>query len=93
MSENVRAHLIISGRVQGVCFRAEAEQEATRRGLTGWVRNTETGRVETVLEGERASVEAMIAWCRRGPPAARVTEVQVDWEPFRGDIPDFRIAR
>ena len=93
MSENVRAHLIISGRVQGVCFRAEAEREATDRGLTGWVRHTETGKVEAVFEGERQAVERMIGWCRQGPPAARVAEVGIEWEPYRGDIPDFRIAR
>lgn len=90
--EKVRAHLLISGRVQGVCFRAATEEEASARHLTGWVRNTPEGRVEVILEGEKSAVEAMTAWCRQGPPAARVREVQIEWEPYRGDIPDFRIV-
>ena len=69
----VRKHVLIEGRVQGVAFRAYTEQEARRRGLGGWVRNLADGRVEAVFEGEEAEVEAMIAWCREGPPAARVT--------------------
>ncbi len=90
--EKVRAHILISGRVQGVCFRAATEEEAKLRGMTGWVRNTEDGRVEATFEGDRTDVEAMIEWCRRGPPAARVTDLQVGFEPYRGSFPDFRIS-
>ena len=93
MSQTVRAHLLISGRVQGVCFRAATEAEATARGLTGWVRNTDRGAVEAVLEGEKEKVETMIAWCRQGPPAARVAEVKLEWEPTKGDMNDFRVTR
>ncbi len=81
----VRARVMISGKVQGVFFRASAEDEARSRGLAGWVRNTPDGQVEGVFEGERAAVETMIAWCRRGPPAARVTGVAVTWEGPRGE--------
>lgn len=81
----VRARVMISGKVQGVFFRASAEDEARSRGLAGWVRNTPDGQVEGVFEGERAAVEAMIAWCHRGPPAARVTSVTVTWEEPRGE--------
>jgi len=76
----VRAHVWIAGRVQGVAFRAYTVDEASVRGITGWVGNIPDGRVEAVFEGERAVVEAMIAWCRRGPPAARVSSVEVIWE-------------
>lgn len=83
--ERVRAHVWIVGRVQGVAFRACTVDEASVRGVTGWVRNTRDGRVEAVFEGERAVVEAMIAWCRKGPPAARVSSVEVVWEEPRGE--------
>lgn len=81
----VRARVLISGRVQGVYFRGTTEDEARSRGLAGWVRNTPGGEVEAVFEGEREAVEAMVAWCHRGPPAARVTEVVVSWEEPRGE--------
>ena len=63
----------VEGRVQGVWFRAWTVQEATRRGLAGWVRNCHDGAVEAVFAGPRIDVEDMIAACRRGPPAAQVT--------------------
>jgi len=68
------------------------EQEATARKLTGWVRNLPTGQVEAVIEGDKALVEEMIQWCHQGPPAARVTKVETDWQPYRGDFPDFRVV-
>ncbi len=93
MSEPTRVHLLISGLVQGVCFRACTEEEANRLGLTGWVRNTPDGKVEAVFEGEKNRVEEMVAWCRHGPPAARVKEVKRESAPYKGNIPDFRVAR
>ena len=83
--EHVRAHVWISGRVQGVFFRACTVDEAVASGVNGWVRNSSDGRVEAVLEGERSAVEAMIAWCRKGPPAARVSSVEVVWEEPKGE--------
>jgi acylphosphatase len=82
----VRAHVWIAGRVQGVAFRAYTIDEASARGVTGWVGNIPDGRVEAVFEGERAVVEAMIAWCRKGPPAARVSSVEVTWEEPTGEV-------
>ncbi|MBI4381484.1 MAG: acylphosphatase [candidate division NC10 bacterium] len=82
----VRAHVWIAGRVQGVAFRAYTVDEASVRGVTGWVGNIPDGRVEAVFEGERAVVEAMIAWCRKGPPAARVSSVEVIWEEPMGEV-------
>jgi acylphosphatase len=78
--ERVRAHVWVSGRVQGVYYRAYAEDEASFRGVAGWVRNLPDGRVEAVFEGPRAAVEAMIQWAYRGSPAADVTGVEVAWE-------------
>ncbi|MBI2562373.1 MAG: acylphosphatase [candidate division NC10 bacterium] len=83
--DRVRAHVWVSGRVQGVCFRAYAEDEAAFRKVDGWIRNASDGRVEAVFEGDRPSVEAMIRWCHRGSPASRVTGVEVAWETPRGE--------
>lgn len=83
---------MIAGRVQGVCFRMHTEKEASQRGLSGWVRNLPSGQVEALFEGIRDSVESMIDWCRQGPPAARVSSVEVFWEDYHGDFSDFRIV-
>jgi acylphosphatase len=82
----VRAHVFVSGRVQGVFYRAEARDHARTRRLGGWVRNRSDGRVEAVFEGARPQVESMIDWCRKGPPLARVTSVEVSWESPVGQI-------
>lgn len=80
---NVRAHILISGVVQGVFFRSETRREAKRRNVTGWVRNQPDGRVEAVLEGDEAAVNAVVAFCREGPLQARVAFVEVTWEAYR----------
>ena len=91
--QRVRAHVVISGRVQGVAFRQSAAHEAERIGdLCGWVKNVPTGEVEAVVEGERMRVERLLAWMRRGPRLARVDEVRVSWEPGRGDLRPFDVA-
>jgi acylphosphatase len=74
----VTRKLRVRGRVQGVGYRYALQEEAERLGVTGWVRNRSDGSVEALLEGEAHAVEAVIAWARRGPPAARVVEVRVD---------------
>jgi len=63
-----RVHVFVTGRVQGVFFRAETKSKADSLNLTGWVRNLPDGRVETVFEGEKERVDTMIEWCRQGPP-------------------------
>jgi acylphosphatase len=78
-SGQTRLHLIVSGRVQGVCFRQATIDEARGLGLTGWVRNRPDGRVEIVAEGRRANLEMLLAWANRGPPAARVDQVEASW--------------
>lgn len=77
MSARICRHLLIRGRVQGVCYRASAQEVALREGLGGWVRNRRDGTVEAVVEGPPAKVEAFVAWARVGPPAARVDAVEV----------------
>jgi len=93
MSEPARAHLVVTGMVQGVAYRASACSEAERLGLSGWVRNLPDGGVEALAEGPRARVEALVAWCWRGPPLARVSDVAVTWSAAQGDLSGFRIAR
>lgn len=70
-------HLVISGRVQGVGFRYSMAEEAERLGATGWVRNRRDGTVEAVVDGAADAVDALVAWVRRGPPSARVTDVRI----------------
>ena len=70
---------VIRGRVQGVSFRWYTREEAERLGLNGWVRNLADGSVELWAEGERPALEALLAWCGKGPPAARVSGVEVEW--------------
>lgn len=91
MTEMVRAHILISGRVQGVFFRSTMKEVADELGLKGWVRNLPDGRVEAVVEGPKDKVEELIRWCRRGPPLARVKEVAVRWQEYKGEFKDFRI--
>jgi acylphosphatase len=73
----VAKHLTISGRVQGVGYRASMIDEARRLGVSGWVRNRRDGTVEAVVAGTPDAVAAIVAWARRGPPGARVTDVAV----------------
>lgn len=87
-----RYHLWISGRVQGVFFRANTWNQARSLGLAGWVRNLPDGRVETVFEGEELDAEAMLRWCRQGTPPARVANVEVIEEAATGEMADFEIA-
>ena len=86
-----RAHVFVSGRVQGVFFRSETRYEAKRRKVVGWVRNTSDGRVEAVFEGEKEDVEKVIDFCRRGPSGARVMKIDVRWEDYIGEFKDFKV--
>jgi len=85
------AHVFISGRVQGVFFRVETRREAIKRDVVGWVQNTSDGRVEAVFEGEKEDVKEMVDFCRRGPPSAHVTDVDVQWGNYSGAFEGFRI--
>jgi len=86
-----RAHAYVSGRVQGVFFRSTVADLAESLGVAGWVRNLSDGRVETLLEGERSSVEKVVEFCRRGPSGAHVRDLDVKWEDWKGEFSDFKI--
>jgi len=90
--DNIRAHLIIEGRVQGVWFRDSTRNEATRLNLTGWVKNRFDGSVELIAEGTREEVKKLIEWCHHGPPGARVTMVHEIKEDYTGEFDSFRIS-
>lgn len=80
-----RAHVFVSGRVQGVFFRMETRDRARSRRVKGWVRNLPDGRLEAVFEGPKEGVESMIRWCHEGPPLALIEKVEVSWEELRGE--------
>jgi acylphosphatase len=86
-----RVHILVSGRVQGVFFRAHTQDYANSLGIKGWVRNTRDGRVEIVAEGEKERLEKFILWCRQGPPGSRVDNVETEWEQATGEFKEFRI--
>lgn len=87
-----RAHIVVSGSVQGVFYRANAHAKATSLGLSGWVRNLANGNVEVVAEGEKEKVRRLVEWCTNGgPPAARVKHVSVDWQAPTGGEGGFSI--
>lgn len=86
-----RAHIWVSGWVQGVFFRAHTKDMAVSLGLKGWVRNLRDGRVEGVFEGEEEALEQMLSWSRKGPSSARVDDVEVEWEEPTGEFGDFSI--
>ena len=72
-------HLIVSGRLQGVWFRAGTREQALELGLCGWAKNCSDGTVEIHAEGDKKTLEQFITWCRKGPPAARVSALEVEW--------------
>ena len=86
---DVCARVLVSGRVQGVFFRYSCAREAAAAGLRGTVRNLPDGRVEAVFQGATHAVQRLISWCHDGPPAARVADVTVSWEPLDDGLPDF----
>jgi acylphosphatase len=84
-----RVRAIVTGRVQGVAYRASTVYEARGHGLTGWVRNLPDGSVELEAQGDDGGVAALLAWCAHGPPAARVTEVNTEDRPLIANERDF----
>jgi acylphosphatase len=91
MADYARAHVIVSGRVQGVYYRAGTRDEAMRRGLAGWVKNLSDGKVEAVFEGPKDKVGGMLQWCAEGPPGAEVTDVDAKWEEYKCEFRGFNI--
>ena len=89
----VRAHVIISGRVQGVYFRGNIKEKAQSMGIRGWARNLTNGNVEAVFEGETEDVRRMVSWCQEGPPAARVDDVKTEWATPTRELSGFGLRR
>jgi len=87
-----RIRAIVSGRVQGVSYRASTAHEARRLGLVGWVKNNRDGTVELEAEGPEDAVTTLLAWCKVGPPAAMVTNVAVEERPTGGGDHEFAIT-
>ncbi len=87
----VRAHIFVSGRVQGVFFRSEVRYKAKKYGVNGWVRNLRNGKVEFLFEGMEDSVKELVEFCRQGSRGAKVTHVEVKWERYAGEFEDFKI--
>ena len=89
--EKVGAHIIVSGRVQGVAYRYYAREVAEQLGIKGWIKNLINGDVELIVEGFQQTVEKMIEWCKEGPRLAIVENIEVDWLPYSGEFNQFHI--
>jgi len=91
MGEVARVHMIISGRVQGVFFRANTKSKAQSLNLSGWVKNLSDGSVEVVAEGPHDILADFVRWCHRGPAAATVDGIDIEWELATGELTQFGI--
>jgi len=89
--EEIRAHIFVSGKVQGVYFRENTRKKANEFGVFGWVKNLTDGRVEVILEGNKEKVEQVIKWLKRGPLFAKVNNVEIDWEESKKEFNNFEI--
>jgi acylphosphatase len=87
----VRAHVFVSGRVQGVFFRSEMMYEAKKHDVKGWVRNLPDDRVEAVFEGEEKSIEQLVEFCKHGPFGAIVMNVKITWGAYSDEYENFEI--
>jgi acylphosphatase len=87
-----RAHIYVTGMVQGVFYRSFVRSRARIAGLKGWIKNTMDGCVEIVFEGETEDIMNMIDDCRRGPKHAQVTDLRVEWEKHTGEFSSFEIT-
>ncbi len=87
----IRAHIFVSGRVQGVGFRLEMRWRTRKLGLYGFVQNLSDGRVEAVLEGEKGKVEKLIEWAERGPFLAKVDNIEIKEEDYKGEFGSFEV--
>jgi len=91
--EITRVHMRVSGRVQGVGFRAHVEYYGLQIGVTGWARNVGQDSVETIAEGTRLQIDKFIAMVKQGPRASRVDEARVEYEPVTGEFTGFGVRR
>lgn len=86
-----RVHIFVSGLVQGVNFRYYTREMAKKLGVLGWVKNLRDGRVEVMMEGEEEKVQKMIDWLKKGPPLARVENLEIEFQDFQNEFSDFDI--
>ncbi len=91
MTEKTRVHIFVSGRVQGVFFRASTKKKAKKFGLTGWVGNLFDGRVEIVIEGEKSKTNKIIEWLKKGPFLAKVKNIEIKNEEYKDEFNNFEI--
>jgi len=91
MAEKIRLHATVRGYVQGVSFRYYTLKQANNLGVVGWVRNLWDGDVEVVAEGTRTALEQLLTWLHRGPPAAEVHSVDIEWETPTGQFREFEV--
>ena len=91
MTAKVRAHILVTGKVQGVYYRQNTMETAKAHGVAGWVRNLPDGRVEAVLEGDESGVKNVIEWCKVGPPKAQVEKVDTKFESYTGKVSEFTV--
>ena len=92
MSDKIRSHVVIAGKVQGVCFRMETKRVAESYNVSGWVRNNRNGTVEAIFEGEKDDVASVIEWCKKGPSHSKVSRVDIAEENYTGDFCGFNIT-
>ena len=86
-----RAHIVVTGKVQGVFFRSKTKHNADHHDVKGWVRNLPNNRVEAVFEGEKDNVQTLISFCKHGPSRAKVTNINLTWETYTGEFDRFKI--
>lgn len=91
MNKKRRVHVFVSGRVQGVFFRDNTCRKARELGITGWVKNLPDGKVEAIFEGEEEKIKEMVEWTKRGPVFAKVNNLNVEWQEYKGEFKDFEI--
>ncbi|KPJ71316.1 acylphosphatase [Parcubacteria bacterium DG_74_3] len=91
MPEKVRVHILVSGLVQGVFFRAHTRKKAQELGIKGWVKNLGDGRVEAIFEGDEEMVREMLNWAKKGPSRAQVDGFEEEFEDYKGEFEDFEI--
>jgi len=91
LTKKARAHIFVSGRVQAVFFRSKTREKAQELGLTGWVKNLADGRVEAVFEGDKAKVEEILEWAKKGPPGAFVNDFLHCWAEYKAELANFQI--
>lgn len=88
----LQAHLKITGKVQGVFFRSNAQEKAESLGLTGYVKNMPDSSVEAVVQGEKDQIESFISWAKEGPSSAKVNNIAINWQPLEKNFSSFRIS-